>query len=76
MGAAVRITHSMMENLANVTQMPMGSPVALHLVTVETVMPIANVLAVKTSQVCKNINCIIVKVYRDYRLPISIYHFS
>ena len=56
MGAAVQITHSTMENLANVTQMPMGSPVALHLVTVETVMPIANVLAVKTSQVCKNIN--------------------
>ena len=78
MGAAVRITHSTMENLANVTQMPMGkAPVALPLKGgVEIVMPIANVLAVKTSQVCKNINCIIVKVYRDYRLPISIYHFS
>ena len=58
MGAAVRITHSMMENLANVTQMPMGkAPVALPLKGgVEIVMPIANVLAVKTSQVCKNIN--------------------
>ena len=51
MGAAVRITHSTMENLANVTQMPMGkAPVALPLGGVEIVMHIANVLDVKTSQ--------------------------
>ena len=47
-----------MEDLANVTQMEMPirkAPVALPMGGVEIVMPIANVLAVKTSQVCKNI---------------------
>ena len=43
-----------MEDLANVTQMEMA-PVALTLGGVEIVMIIANVLDVKTSQVCKNI---------------------
>ena len=54
MGAVVWITHSTMEDLANVTQMEMA-PVALTLGGVEIVMIIANVLDVKTSQVCKNI---------------------
>ena len=63
MGAAVRITHSTMEDLANVTQMqivqvvpncPMEAlveaPVALPVGGVEIGMPIAHVLDVKTSQ--------------------------
>ena len=47
-----------MEDLANVTQMQMPmrkAPAALPLGGVEIVMHIANVLDVKTSQVCKNI---------------------
>ena len=53
MGAAVRITYSMMEVLANVTQIQMigKAPVALPMGGVEIVIPNANVLDAKTSQV-------------------------